>query len=553
MIDRCQGRLRKTAACLVAAALVAAVSAAAGTPGWTAPKDALVVGVPSDPEHFNALLANNSSTFSAAWSIFDCLVAYDENLSIKPALAQSWDVSRDGLSYTFHLRPNVLWHDGQPFTADDVAFWVSALLNPKVRAPSRAFYGAFAGYAALTDPDHPADPASLPKKPVEVLGPLTVRLNLAFPYAPFLDVLSCPGGTIVPKHVLEGQDINTAEFNTRPIGTGPFRMTEWRKGDHFTLQAFDRYYGGAPALRQVVFATIPDPVVRAQALKAGQIDVLDTPLYDDLPVYARDPRLALIGGYTTLYWYLGFRVDRPVFSDLRLRQAISYGVNFDVIVRKVFGDNAVRATGPIPPNNWAYTPRVRLYPYNPAKAKQLLAEAGYTPGPDGVMQKDGRPLAFAIKTINTDQSLHDVIVIIQSQLALIGVQAQVQLLDTATILRQMFSSDFDAILEGWNGHIDPDPINYTVWHSSQWNTRNILHYKNPEVDRLLDDARAALDQGRRRALYARFQQVLADDAPTVWGYYPKRIYVYEKQLRGLTFIPLQGGVYPSLRRAKWQP
>ena len=516
-------------------------------------KDSLTIGLSSDASFINALIASDGQSYKVEWSVFDCLVAYDEALAIRPQLAESWDTSPDGLSYTFHLRKDIVWQDGRPFTADDVAFWMYSMLNPKVRAPSRAFFGGMAGYAELTNPDHPADPAGLPRKPVEVLNPSTVRLNLAYPYAAFLGVLTCPRGGIVPKHALEGKDMNTAEFNSRPVGSGPYRVVEWRKGESIALEAFDRYYGGRPPIRRLIFRIIPDPVVRTQALRTAGIDMLDDPPTDELDRFAKDPRYAVAGIYTPTYQYLGYRLDRPPFSDLRVRQAFSHAVDFDVIVRKVLRGYAVRATGPLPPTSWAYTPKVRRYPYDPEKAKRLLAEAGYTPGPDGIMQKDGRPLRFALKGDQGTQQIRDSAVIIQDQLARIGVAAEIRLLDFPTFVRQLFASDFEAILVGWTGHPDPDPFSYTIWHSSQWNGRNFAHYKNPEVDKALEDARRTMDRGARRAAYVKFQRLLADDAPYVWGYYPKEMYVFPKELRGVALIPAQAAVYQSLRTAVWQP
>lgn len=523
------------------------------TTGWGLAKDSLTIGLSSDASFLDPVIASDSTSYKVEWSAFDCLVEYDQNLAVRPLMAEGWETSPDGLSYTFHLRKNVVWHDGRPFTANDVAFWMYTMLNPKTRAPSRAFFGATAGYAELTNPDHPADPASLPKKPVEVLDRFTVRFNLTYPYAAFLGVLTCPRGGLVPAHALEGKDINTAEFNTRPVGSGPYRVVEWRKGDSIALEAFDRYYGGRPAIRQVVFRVIPDPVVRTQALRTGGIDLLDDPPTDELDRFKGDAQYTITGIYTPSYQYLGFRLDREPFSDIRMRRAISHAVDFDIIVRKVLRSYGVRATGPIPPTSWAYSPKVTRYPYDLAKARRLLAETGYTPGPDGVLQKDGRPLRFTLKGDQGNQAIRDSAVIIQDQLARVGIQAEIRLLDFPTFVRQLFASDFEAILVGWTGHPDPDPFSYTIWHSSQWNGRNFAHYKNLEVDRALEEARRTPDPARRREAYVRFQQILADDAPYVWGYYQKEMYVYRRGLEGLSLIPAQAAIFRSLRTASWQP
>ena len=521
---------------------------AASAPGR--PKDSLVIGIGGDISFINPVVASDGQSYKVEWPVFDGLVEYDENLGIRPMLAEKWDVSGDGQTYTFHLRRDAVWHDGTPFTADDVAFTFYTMLDPKTHAASRAFFGALAGFAELTNPDHPADPASLPKRPVEVLDPHTVRFNLSFPYAAFLGVLTAPRGGIIPKRALQGQDVNTGPFNAKPVGSGAYRVIEWRKGDSVVLEAFDRYYGGRPAIRQLVFRIIPDPVVRTQALRTGGIDMLDDPPIDELDRLKGQYTIA--GAYTPSYEYLGFKLDRAPFNDVRVRQALSYAVDFDAIVHKVLLGYALPATGPIPPTSWAYTPQVKRYQYDPAQARSLLAEAGFTPGPNGIMQRGGQPLRFGIKGDQGSQSVRDAAVIIQAQLAQAGVQADIALLDWPTFVRQLFASDFEAILVGWTGHPDPDPFNYTIWHSSQWNGRNFAHYKNPEVDRLLEQGRRGRDRAARRAAYVSLQRALADDAPYVWGFYQKEMYVYDTRLRGTTLIPAQAAIYQSLRKASWQ-
>jgi len=525
-------------------------ASAASAPGQA--KDSLVIGIGGDASFINPVVASDGQSYKVEWPVFDGLVEYDEHLAIRPLLAETWDVSPDRQSYTFHLRRDVVWHDGTPFTADDVAFTFDTMLNPKTRAASRAFFGALAGFAELTNPDHPADPASLAKRPVEVLGPHTVRFNLSYPYAAFLGVLTAPRGAIIPRHALQSQDVNTTPFNAKPVGSGAYRVVEWRKGDSIVLEAFDRYYGGRPAIRQIVFRVIPDPVVRTQALRTGGIDMLDDPPIDELSRLKNDGQYTIAGIYTPSYEYLGFRLDRPPFDDVRVRQALSYAVDFDAIVHKVLLGYALPATGPIPPTSWAYTAQIKRYPYDLAQAKRLLAEAGYAPGPNGIMQRDGRPLRFGIKGDEGAQVVRDSAVIVQAQLAQIGVQAEIALLDWPTFVRQLFASDFEVILVGWTGHPDPDPFNYTIWHSSQWTGRNFAHYKNPQVDQLLEAGRRGRDQAARRAAYVKLQQVLAEDAPYIWGFYAKEMYVYNRRLRGVSLIPAQAAIYQSLRKASWQ-
>lgn len=509
----------------------------------------LVIGFSGDASYLNPVIASDGQSYKAEWPIFDSLVELDKSLKPQPLLAEKWDISPDGKAYTFHLRQDVKWQDGQPFTADDVAFTFYSVLDPKVKSPHQAFFSALVGFKELTDPKNPADSSKLAKKPIEVVDKYTVRFNLEYPYSPFLSILTNPRGGIVPKHLLEGKDLRTADFNQKPVGTGPFKVVEWKKDDRLVLEANKDYFAGKPKIDRIIYRVIPDPVVQMQELRSGGIDMVDMPPLEEVAGLKSDPNYRVFTAATPSYQYFGFRLDREPFSDKRVRQAISYAVDFDGIIKKALLGYATRATGQLPPDSWAYNHNVKTYPYNSDKAKEILAEAGWRPGPDGILQKDGKPFKFTVTGDQANQQVKDSAVIIQEQLAKVGIKMEVKLIDWPTFVKRLFASEFEGILVGWTNHPDPDPFAYTIWHSSQWKGRNFAHYKNPEVDEMLEKARRATSLDERKKYYARFQELLAEDAPYVWGYYPQEIYTVRKQFKGLETIPAQAAIYQSLKHA----
>ena len=209
--------------------------------------------------------------------MFDSLLELDASLNVKPLLAESWEVCKDGLTYTFKLKKGVTWHDGKPFTARDVAFTFYSVLDPKVTTPHRAYFDALVGFPELTAKENPKRPEDLAARPIEVVDDHTVRFHLRYPSGSFLAVLVNPRAGIVPEHLLKGADLNTADFNRKPVGTGPFKFVEWRRGERIVMEANERYHGGRPALNRLIFRIIPDAVVLLQELRSGGVDFIENP------------------------------------------------------------------------------------------------------------------------------------------------------------------------------------------------------------------------------------------------------------------------------------
>jgi peptide/nickel transport system substrate-binding protein len=533
---------------LAVVVVVMALSGAA--PGLAAGRD-MVIGLGGDATSLNPVIATDGISYTVEWPIFDSLLELDANLTVRPLLAESWEVSKDGLTYTFKLKKGVKWHDGKPFTARDVAFTFYSVLDPKVTTPHRAYFDALVGFPELTAKDNPKRPDELATKPIEVLDDHTVRFRLRYPSGSFLAVLVNPRAGIVPEHVLKGADLNTAEFNRKPVGTGPFKFVEWRRGERIVMEANEQYHAGRPALNRLIFRIIPDAVVLLQELKAGGVDFIENPPLTEVARLKQTAGLKVLIADNTSYTYVGWRQDVAPFNDVRVRRALNHAVDVPSIVREVLQGYAAISTGQFPPSSWAFDPSVKPYAYDPARAKALLAEAGFKPGPDGVLVKDGKRLSFSLRHDQANQSVKDTAVIVQEYLKRVGVEVTLEALDWPTFVKKLFASDFEGIVVGWTNHHDPDPFAYTIWHSSQWKGRNFAHYKNPRVDELLEQARRTAVVAERKRAYAEFSRVLMDDAPYVFLYFQQQVYVTRQGYEGFAPIPTFAGIYQSLKAVRW--
>ena len=531
-------------------AVFAVLLALAPSPAGAAGRD-MVVGLSGDATSLNPVIATDSMSYIVEWPIFDSLVELDERLNVKPLLAESWETSRDGLTYTFKLKKGVSWHDGKPFTARDVAFTFYSVLDPKVTTPHRAYFDALLGFPELTAKENAKKPEELAARPIEIVDDHTIRFKLRYPSGSFLAVLTNPRAGIVPEHLLKGQDLNTAEFNRKPVGTGPFKFVEWRRAERIVLEANDKYHAGRPALNRVIFRIIPDAVVLLQELRSGGVDLMENPPLTEVARLKQTPGLKVLTADNTSYTYLGWRQDLAPFTDVKVRRALNHAIDVPSMIKEVLQGYAAQATGQFSPSSWAYDAAIKPYPYDPAKAKALLAEAGFKPGADGILVKDGKPFTFTIRHDVANQTVKDTAVIVQEYLKRVGVDAKLEPLDWPTFVKKLFASEFEGIVVNWTNHHDPDPFAYTIWHSSQWKGRNFAHYKNPRVDELLEQARRTAGAAERKKAYSEFSKTLMEDAPYVFLYFPQQVYVTRQGYEGFVAIPTFAGVYQSLKAVRW--
>jgi len=457
--------------------------------------DTFIEGSIGDASTLLPILASDSASSEINGLVYSGLVRYDGDLKVVGELAESWEISADNLTITFHLRKGVKWHDGAPFTAADVLFTYQLYVDPETPTAYAESY--------------------LQVKKAETPDDYTFRVTYDQPYAP---ALMSWGFSVLPKHLLEGKKITESQLARHPIGTGPYRFVEWQGGEKIVLEANHDYFEGSPYIKRFVFRIIPDTSTQFLELQTGGLDFMSlSPLqYDrqtDTLAFKR-----LFNKYRYLafgYTYLGYNLKRPMFQDRRVRQALTYAIDKQEIIDGVLLGYGQAATGPYKPDAWVYNAAVPRYAYNPDKARQLLAEAGWVDSDgDGILDKNGAPFQFTIVTNQGNDLRSKAGEIIQRRFREVGIDVQLRIIEWATFLKEFINpGNFDATILGWSG--GPEPDQFEIWHSSKTGPRelNFIGYKNPEVDMLLEKGRRIFDQDKRKLIYDRFQQILAEDQP----------------------------------------
>ena len=472
-----------------------------------------------EPNNLLPVLSSDSASSDINRLVYNGLIRYDKNLQLEGELAESWEISEDQLSFTFHLRKGVTWHDGAPFTSADVLFTYQMYINPEVPT----------SYAE--------DFLQVAK--AEAVDPYTFRVTYAKPYAPALESW---GTSILPKHLLEGQDVTKSPLSRSPIGTGPYKFVKWDAGEKVELLANPDYFEGQPYIHRVVYRVIPDSSTQFLELQSGGLDFMGlTPIQyqtqTDTPAFTRNFNKYRYLSFS--YTYLGYNLTKPLFQDKRVRQAISYAIDKQELIDGVLLGLGQAATGPYKPDTWVYNGNVKRYAYKPELARSLLAEAGWVDSDgDGILDKDGQKLAFTIVTNQGNDLRSKTAEIIQRRLKEVGIVIEIRVVEWATFLKEfIFTGSFDATILGWSGGPEPDQFN--IWHSSKTAPRelNFVKYSNKEVDELLEKGRRTFDQAERKQIYGRFQEILAEEQPYTFLYVGEALPAVAKRFRGIEPTP----------------
>jgi peptide/nickel transport system substrate-binding protein len=459
----------------------------------------LIMSSIGDASFLNPILAQDSASSEINSLVFNGLIKYDRDLEgFVGELAESWKIETGSEPViTFFLRKGVLWHDGKEFTAEDVKFTYDKIMDAKTNTVRRSDY-------------------ELVKK-AEVLDPYTFRVTYRQPFSPGLGTW---GMGIIPKHLLEKGDINTTPFNRKPTGTGPFRFVEWVTDEKIVVEANPRYFQGRPYLDRIIYRIIPETSLSEMELLTNGVDY-----YGVSPHQFRrmnqTPFLEVHSQPALSYTYIGYNFKNPLFQDRRVRQAFTHAVNREELVQYVLYGLGTVISGPFPKHLWYYNPSVNPLSYDLQKARQLLAEAGWkdTDG-DGILDKGGKSFRFTLITNSGNDTRRDVGVLVQRQLRELGVDVTFEVYEWSVFLKNFINAKhFDACILGWG--LSPDPDDYQIWHSSQIEKGfNFVSYRNPEADRLWEEGRKEYDVEKRKQIYWRLHEVMAEDQPYTFLFSP---------------------------------
>ena len=504
--------MRTRLAVLAVLAALGLVTSASAAP----PKDAIVIGLVAEPVTMDPPQITDLNSARVTKRIFEGLVAQElGSYKLVPGLAQSWDISKDGLTYTFKLRPNVKFHDGTPFNAEAVKFVFERQLNDKGPYYSTGTYPYVKGFLGNV-------------AGVEVLDAGTVQIKLKAPLAPFLQYLAHQSLFMFSPESLKkwGKDVVK-----HPVGTGPFKLDAWEPGVRVVLARNDEYWGGAPKIRQAIYVPIVEAQARLVALKTGDIDLtMDVPP-DSLDELRRDPNVVVAESNSSAVWYVMLNTRHPILKDRRVRQALNHAVNKDAIIRDILRGTAIVSRGPMSPvYGTFYEDNTARYPHDLDKARALLREAGHP---------NGFELTFLVPESGSGmQSPVEMATVIQANLAQIGVRAKIQTMEWGAYLRKYLEQP-DMAEMSWNPSIgDPDHMMYMLLSSDRFPPAfNAGYYQNDRVDDLLRRARTTVDEKARVPLYREAQKLVVEDAPWIFVDHGKQVIVHRKRVQGFKLHP----------------
>lgn len=461
--------------------------------------------IESNPTNLDPRYATDSQSQRIDALLFSSLLERDDQMNIHGDLAESWSTP-DPLTYIFHLRPGVHFHDGRPLTSADVKYTFDSILDPAMHSPKR---GAFRMVARIDAPD---------------AG--TIIFHLTEPYASFLWNLTRPAVCIFPQGA--GPD-----FSRHPIGSGPFRFVSQSQDEEVVIERNPDYFRGAPQLVRVRFRVVPDAVVRALELRKGSADIEMSSLSPDMiPVLARQPDLAVTERPGTNFAYLGFNLTDPILASRDVRQALAYATDREALIRYLLHGQARIASGILPPNHWAYEPNVAQYTLDPARAEKLLDAAGFP------RKQDGMRFHLTLKT-STQEEARLIGAVLQEQWRRVGVDLELRPLELGTLLSDAARGNFQITYSRWVGaNNDPDVFEF-VFSSKRFppDGANRGHYSNPRVDALVDQIRTEMDREKRKALCSEVQKILAVDLPYLPMWFTDVVSVHRRHLGELQLSP----------------
>ncbi|MCX8027397.1 MAG: ABC transporter substrate-binding protein [Thermodesulfovibrionales bacterium] len=471
-------------------------------------KDTLIVAVSVEPKRLNPLYVSDSISHHVSSLIFRGLTRLKDDLIIEGDLATHWQIRDGGKEVVFHLRRDVLWHDMKPFTAEDVVFTCGLLTSKE----------STSAYSQRFDT----------VKEIKAIDPFTVLVRYKKPYGSVLESWTIG---ILPKHIYSAMDFTTSETIGQLIGNGPFKIHEWISGQGIYLIRNEHFYGQKPSYKRLLIRIIPDETTQTFEFKKGNVDAIELTI-NQYNTLITDGKYNLYRLGPSRWVFLGLNLRDDVFKDTRFRKALSHAINKKRILQVVYQDLARLSNGPYPSNAWYSNSHAPTYDYDKEKALSLLNDIGFYKDREGRLIKDGIAFGFDITTNYENKDNLKVAQLIQQDLKEIGIEVGIRLYEWQTFRHRIIEDGaFQSVLLSRMYLFDPDVSQ--LWHSREakkggW---NFLHYKNDEVDRLLDNGAHTIDKTRRQKIYQELHFILAREQGCIFLFEIQGVVATHKNIR----------------------
>ncbi len=473
----------------------------------------LVWGTKNKPTIINPILTTHSVSMSLQDLIFNKLVRLNPKGEIEPDLAEAWDVSEDGLTYTFYLRKGVRFHDGVECTAADVLFTFKEIINPENNSPFAS------GFALVKD--------------FEQIDRYTFRIRLKKPHLYFMFNLL---REIVPEHLLKEADLNNNPFNYHPIGTGPFKFKEWHRDDTIVLEANEDYFEGRPYLDRIVVRTYPDSSRLWAGLMRDEVDYATFIEQRDYEIAKKDPAFKTYAIPVDYYFAVAYNLEDKILADRRVRYAIAYAINRTEMIRRIAGGYGRECIGPFHPESEFFYEEIKPFDYNPQKARELLSEAGWQDSDnDGILKKNGDELEFKILIDERNDTFKKIAMFIRQQLQEIGIKIRVQLYSDESVLTEKFLHSHNPqmyLRYYFADRLIPDEPAID-WYSKSDCFGRLWIYRNREVDRLFELGKVNKDKEKRKRIYKKIHQLIYDDQPACFFFFPVHFHAVSAKFKNI--------------------
>jgi peptide/nickel transport system substrate-binding protein len=481
--------------------------------------DTAVMIIESSPTNLDPRVGTDAFSERIDKLLFDSLVRRDDHFNVQPWLAERWEVP-DPLTYVFHLRHDVKFHDGRPLTSADVKYTLDSMMSGKIRTAKTSTYRFI---------DH-----------IEAPDAYTVIIKLKEPWATLLWNLADGAFGVVPENASE-------TFNQTPTGSGPYRFLNMTADKDVWVARNDAYWGGKAKIPKIQFLVVPDATTRALELRKGSADAaINAIAVDSIPQLAKQPNLVVDRAPGTIFAYIGLNLRDPILKDLRVRQSIAYAIDREALIHYLWRDMARPASSVLPTQSWAYNGNTQQYPHDPAKARQILDAAGYKPGPDGIR------FHLTMKT-STEESTRLLAAVMQQQLHDVGIALDIRSFEFATFYSDVVKGSYQVYSLRWiGGNEDPD-IFENVFDSASFAPKraNRSYYSNPRVDQLILEGRSTVNQEQRKKAYYEIQEIIAHDLPYIDLWYFDNVLVHTSRLKNVELSP--SGNYDFLTTAELAP